>query len=113
MTLFHLEGLSHSKVAEALGVPVSAARSLVTGGRQKLQPMLASYAAEVLPAHLGRVATLAAVEFAIRPHTPPNIEPDKCPDAANDLCGDVKKGSRCLHYSRVFGWDTLVLTIRR
>jgi RNA polymerase sigma factor (sigma-70 family) len=50
LTLFHLDGLSHSKVAEALGVPVSTARSLVTRARQKLQPMLASYAAEVLPA---------------------------------------------------------------
>jgi RNA polymerase sigma factor (sigma-70 family) len=50
LTLFHLDGLSHNKVAEALGVPVSTARSLVTRARQKLQPMLASYAAEVLPA---------------------------------------------------------------
>jgi RNA polymerase sigma factor (sigma-70 family) len=50
LTLFHLDGLSHSKVAEALGVPVGTARSLVTRARQKLQPMLASYAAEVLPA---------------------------------------------------------------
>ena len=50
LTLFHLDGLSHSKVAEALGVPVSTVRSLVTRARQKLQPMLASYAAEVLPA---------------------------------------------------------------
>jgi hypothetical protein len=50
LTLFHLDGLSHSKVAEALGVSVSTARSLVTRAWQKLQPMLASYAAEVLPA---------------------------------------------------------------
>jgi RNA polymerase sigma factor (sigma-70 family) len=50
LTLFHLDGLSHSKVAEALGVPVNTARSLVTRARQKLQPMLASYALEVLPA---------------------------------------------------------------
>ncbi|MPZ17349.1 MAG: sigma-70 family RNA polymerase sigma factor [Luteitalea sp.] len=50
LTLFHLDGLSHSKVAEALGVSVSTARSLMTRARQKLQPMLASYAAEVLPA---------------------------------------------------------------
>jgi RNA polymerase sigma factor (sigma-70 family) len=50
LTLFHLDGLSHSKVAEALGVPVSTVRSLVTRARQKLQPMLASYAGEVLPA---------------------------------------------------------------
>ena len=50
LTLFHLDGLSHSKVAKALGVSVSTARSLVTRARQKLQPMLASYAGEVLPA---------------------------------------------------------------
>ena len=50
LTLFHLDGLSHVKVAEALGVSASTARSLVTRARQKLQPMLASYAAEVLPA---------------------------------------------------------------
>ena len=50
LTLFHLDGLSHNKVAEALGVSVSTARSLVTRARQKLQPMLAHYAAEVLPA---------------------------------------------------------------
>jgi RNA polymerase sigma factor (sigma-70 family) len=50
LTLFHLDGLSHSRVAEALGISVSTARSLVTRARQKLQPMLASYAVEVLPA---------------------------------------------------------------
>jgi len=50
LTLFHLDGLSHQRVAEALGVPVGTIRSLVTRARQKLQPMLASYAAEVLPA---------------------------------------------------------------
>jgi RNA polymerase sigma factor (sigma-70 family) len=50
LTLFHLDGLSHSKVAEALSVPVSTVRSLVTRARQKLQPMLASYAGEFLPA---------------------------------------------------------------
>jgi RNA polymerase sigma-70 factor, ECF subfamily len=36
LTLFHLDGLSHSKVAEALGVPVSTVRSLVTRARQKI-----------------------------------------------------------------------------
>jgi RNA polymerase sigma factor (sigma-70 family) len=50
LTLFHLDGLSHSKVAGALGLPVSTVRSLVTRARQKLQPMLASYAGEFLPA---------------------------------------------------------------
>jgi RNA polymerase sigma-70 factor (ECF subfamily) len=50
LTLFHFDGLSHSKVAEALGVPASTVRSLVTRARQKLQPMLASYAGELFPA---------------------------------------------------------------
>jgi DNA-directed RNA polymerase specialized sigma24 family protein len=50
LTLFHLDGLSHSKVAEALGISVSTARSLVTRARQKLHPRLASYAEGVLPA---------------------------------------------------------------
>jgi hypothetical protein len=50
LTLFHFDGLSHRKVAEALGVSESTARSLVTRARQKLQRMLAPYAAEVLPA---------------------------------------------------------------
>jgi RNA polymerase sigma factor (sigma-70 family) len=50
LTMFHLDGLSHRKVAEALGVPESTVRSLVTRARQKLQPMLASYAVGVLPA---------------------------------------------------------------
>jgi RNA polymerase sigma factor (sigma-70 family) len=50
LTLFHLDGLSHGKVAEALGVPVSTVRSLVTRARRKMQPMLASYASEFLPA---------------------------------------------------------------
>ncbi|HLK65834.1 MAG TPA: sigma-70 family RNA polymerase sigma factor [Bryobacteraceae bacterium] len=50
LTLFHLDGVSHRKVADALGISVSTARSLVTRARQKLQPMLASYAEEVLPA---------------------------------------------------------------
>jgi hypothetical protein len=48
--MFHLDSLSHKKVPEVLGISVSTARSLVTRARQKLQPMLASYAAEVLPA---------------------------------------------------------------
>src|SRR5688572_1383680 len=50
LTLFHLDGLSHSGVAAALGISESTARSLVTRARQKLQPMLAAYAMEVLPA---------------------------------------------------------------
>lgn len=50
LTLFHLDGLSHARVAAALGVSESTARSLVTRARQKLQPMLAAYAADVLPA---------------------------------------------------------------
>jgi RNA polymerase sigma factor (sigma-70 family) len=50
LTLFHLDGLSHAKVADAIGVGESTVRSLVTRARKKLAPMLATYAAEVLPA---------------------------------------------------------------
>jgi RNA polymerase sigma factor (sigma-70 family) len=50
LALFHLDGLSHAKVADAMGVGESTVRSLVTRARRKLAPMLASYAAEVLPA---------------------------------------------------------------
>ena len=50
LTLFHLDGLSYGRLAEALGIPASTARSLVTRARQRLHPMLATYAGEVLPA---------------------------------------------------------------
>jgi hypothetical protein len=50
LTMFHMDGLSHRKVAEAIGVTESTARSLVTRARQRLEPLLAGYAAEVLPA---------------------------------------------------------------
>jgi RNA polymerase sigma factor (sigma-70 family) len=50
LTMFHMDGLSHRKVAEAIGVPESTVRSLVTRARQRLEPLLAGYAAEVLPA---------------------------------------------------------------
>lgn len=50
LTLVHFDGLSHRKVAEVLGVSESTARSLVTRERQKLQPMLAPHAAELLSA---------------------------------------------------------------
>lgn len=50
LTMFHMDGLSHRKVGEAIGVAESTARSLVTRARQRLEPVLAGYAAEVLPA---------------------------------------------------------------
>lgn len=50
LVLFHFDGLSHGRVAEALGVPASTVRSLLTRARQKLRPMLAGYEAEVRPA---------------------------------------------------------------
>lgn len=49
LTMFHLDGLSHSRVADALGVSAGTVRSLVTRARQKLRPMLASYASEIFP----------------------------------------------------------------
>jgi RNA polymerase sigma factor (sigma-70 family) len=50
LTMFHMDGLSHRKVAEAIGVTEGSARSLVTRARQRLEPLLFEYAAEVLPA---------------------------------------------------------------
>jgi len=40
LTLYHLDGLSHARVAEALGAAVSTVRSLTTRARQKLEPLL-------------------------------------------------------------------------
>ncbi|HEX7289347.1 MAG TPA: sigma-70 family RNA polymerase sigma factor [Candidatus Angelobacter sp.] len=50
LAMFHLDGLSHARVGQALGVPESTVRSLVTRAREKLRPMLSRYAAEILPA---------------------------------------------------------------
>ncbi|HET7873759.1 MAG TPA: sigma-70 family RNA polymerase sigma factor [Terriglobales bacterium] len=50
LTMFHLDGLSHARVGQALGVPESTVRSLVTRAREKLRPMLARLAADALPA---------------------------------------------------------------
>jgi len=50
LTMFHLDGLSHSRVAEALSVPASTVRSLVTRARQKLRPILSAYASEIFSA---------------------------------------------------------------
>ena len=50
LTMFHLDGLRHSKVAEALGIPESTVRSLVARAKKKLQPMLASHLSGILPA---------------------------------------------------------------
>lgn len=50
LTMFHLDGLSHARVGQALGVPESTVRSLVTRAREKLRPILSSYAAELFPA---------------------------------------------------------------
>jgi hypothetical protein len=48
LTMYHLGGLSHEKVAEALDVPVGTVRSLVSRARRKLAPILESYAREAL-----------------------------------------------------------------
>lgn len=40
LTLYHLDGLSHSKVADALHLPESTVRSLTTRARQQLEPLL-------------------------------------------------------------------------
>jgi RNA polymerase sigma factor (sigma-70 family) len=47
LTLFHLDGLSHEKVARFLGVPVGTVRSLVSRARAALRPLLVSFAREM------------------------------------------------------------------
>lgn len=47
LTLYHIEGLSHEKVAQSLNIPVNTVRSLVARARRKLVPLLESYAKEV------------------------------------------------------------------
>ena len=42
--LYHLDGLSHAKIAATLEVPVATVRSLVARARLKLKPLLAEYA---------------------------------------------------------------------
>jgi RNA polymerase sigma factor (sigma-70 family) len=42
--LYHLDGLSHAKIAASLDVPVATVRSLVARARRKLAPLLAEYA---------------------------------------------------------------------
>ena len=46
--LYHLDGLSHAKIAAALGVPVATVRSLVARARRKLAPLLTEYAPEAV-----------------------------------------------------------------
>jgi RNA polymerase sigma factor (sigma-70 family) len=49
LRLYHLDGLSHRKIAETLGVPVATVRSLVARARRKLAPLIADYAASPEP----------------------------------------------------------------
>jgi RNA polymerase sigma factor (sigma-70 family) len=46
--LYHLDGLSHAKIAAALGVPTATVRSLVARARRKLAFLLAEYAPEAI-----------------------------------------------------------------
>jgi len=47
--LYHLDGLSHAKIAATLDVPVATVRSLVARARRKLIPLLAEYAPNATP----------------------------------------------------------------
>lgn len=47
--MYHLDGLSHAKIASTLDIPVSTVRSLVARARQRLKPLLAQYAPETGP----------------------------------------------------------------
>ena len=60
LTLYHLDGLTHAKVASVLGVPSGTVRSLVARARDRLSVHLESYAKEVLsmPERGGSLAEL-------------------------------------------------------
>jgi RNA polymerase sigma factor (sigma-70 family) len=47
--LYHLDGLSHAKIAATLDLPVATVRSLVARARRKLIPLLAEYAPNATP----------------------------------------------------------------
>jgi RNA polymerase sigma factor (sigma-70 family) len=47
--LYHLDGLSHAKIAATLDIPVATVRSLVARARKKLAPLLAEYAPAAKP----------------------------------------------------------------
>jgi hypothetical protein len=61
--MYHIEGLSHEKVAQALNAPIGTVRSLVSRARRKLAPILESYAKEVL-------STPQSVEEVFREQSP-------------------------------------------
>jgi len=47
--MYHLDGLSHAKIASTLDIPVSTVRSLVARARHRLKPLLAQYAPDTGP----------------------------------------------------------------
>ncbi len=49
LSLFHLEGLSQARVAEALGLPAGTVRSLVTRARQRLHALLSPLSDAEMP----------------------------------------------------------------
>jgi RNA polymerase sigma factor (sigma-70 family) len=63
--LYHLDGLSHAKIAAALDVPVGTVRSLVARARRKLVPLLAEYAPGTAP-HVQEVFEEQAVTSAAK-----------------------------------------------
>jgi RNA polymerase sigma factor (sigma-70 family) len=49
ISLFHLDGLSHAKIAATLDVPVTTVRSLVARARKKLLPLLGEFGPGMTP----------------------------------------------------------------
>jgi RNA polymerase sigma factor (sigma-70 family) len=47
--MYHLDGLSHARIAAALDLPIGTVRSLVSRARAKLMPLLAEYAPDARP----------------------------------------------------------------
>ena len=69
-TLYHVDGLSHAKVAETLGVAERTARSLVTRARRKLTALLATSPEIRDIAHEARIPNVLDVFDAAPPHAP-------------------------------------------
>ena len=66
LTMYHLDGLSHERVAETLGAPVSTVRSLVARARQILGPLLEDVFAEQRPMKLLHIVNGGSVAGTLR-----------------------------------------------
>ena len=86
LTLYHIDGLTHAKVARTLGVPEGTARSLVARARRRLATLLAS-APEVR-----------------------EMAGDRAPSGSDDVLDDAAPTTRFLH---VLNGDAVRVTLER